>query len=82
MQEMKACKYCGKKFLSVKSNHVYCCSYCSKQARNKLAREEGKKEIPKPKPKKKDRITEINEAAKAAGMSYGKYVAMQYAEKT
>lgn len=82
MQELKNCKFCGKQFLAAKKNHIYCCHNCSLKSRQRRDRElykEEKKEKTRRK-KKQNRIAEINEAARAAGMTYGQYVAMQYAK--
>lgn len=76
----KICKLCGREFITTKKTQVYCDKRCTDKA-NKLASCERKKAKAAEKNKpKRCTIADINEAARAAGMSYGKYVAMQYAK--
>ena len=78
------CKCCGKYF----EHHNYCKKYCSpectKAARKKREQQywEDKKEQQYDEKKDpKSALSEINSLARAAGMSYGKYVAMKYIEE-
>lgn len=64
------CKNCNKEFKTVNPHAKYCCFEC---------RQEFYKKNPKPKPVaekkvKKKSLAEINEEARKAGMTYGKYV--------
>lgn len=66
MEFKKICKNpnCGKEFSGTRTQQ-YCCTDCRTTTRNQ-------------KPKRTCTIDEIARKAKANGMSYGKYVAMQY----
>lgn len=78
---IKVCKWCKKKFSTTKLNQDYCGKECAHNGKLKYQREyEAKKKAAKgktnKKPKKKsDGITDIAVAARAAGMTYGEYVA-------
>lgn len=78
--KVKTCLHCGKEFLDKSKSHLqrYCTEECCKMAR-KLRSNEPKenKETPKPRVKKKsnaEKIQEINNKARAMGLSYGKYI--------
>lgn len=77
---VKACKWCKKKFTAKRLNQEYCCKECSRNGKLKWQREyEANKKATTEKPKKtkvkSNRITDIAIAARAAGMTYGEYVA-------
>ena len=62
---IKYCKYCGREIENPKNNSKFCNDECRENYKN---------------PPKKSKINEINAEAKAAGMTYGKYVAKKYLE--
>lgn len=68
----RECKHCKKIF---KPNHASK-AYCSIECRNAYNRERARlaEAAKRQKKKKKQTLAEITRAAKAAGMSYGKYV--------
>ena len=77
---VKACKWCKKKFTAKRLNQEYCCKECSRNGKLKWQRDyEANKKATTKKPEKpkqkQDRITIIAVAARAAGMTYGEYVA-------
>lgn len=78
---IKKCKWCQKKFSTSKLNQEYCGKECAHNGKLKYQREyEAKKKAtrektPKKPEKKSDGITDITVAARAAGMTYGEYVA-------
>lgn len=85
---LKKCKWCGTEFSPVRSQQLYCDRECSRQAKVKWQQEyeakkrEEREKKPKQKPeKKKIGLVEIEREARAAGMSYGKYSAMQELKK-
>ena len=78
---IKVCKWCNKKFTAKKLNQEYCCKACGQEGKRKYQREyeankKSKSKETEKKPKKKvNAITDIAIAARAAGMTYGEYVA-------
>lgn len=80
----KKCKSCGKPFFAPTHNTKYCSPECAKAAKKKREHQywEDKKEQQYDEKKDpKSALSEINSLAIAAGMSYGKYVAMKYIEE-
>lgn len=84
MEEIKICPVCGRKFIH--RNRKYCCAECSKKGylknqtrRNKERRLKGgmMRRIEHPKPE--STLQEKARKAREAGMTYGQYVAMEYA---
>lgn len=83
---IRTCKYCGKEFTVMKTGgKKYCSKECQKEINKSLASErwynsyKGKRRREREKkkettPKKMESIAEIQRKARAAGMSYGKYV--------
>ena len=70
----KKCGWCGKAFETGRNNQFYCSAECS-QARKKQTRIEWKtKEAARPKARYVESLAEINQKARDAGMSYGKYM--------
>lgn len=78
---IKRCKWCQKKFSTTKLNQEYCGKECAHNGKLKYQREyeakrkATKEKTPKKPKKKSDGITDIAVAARAAGMTYGEYVA-------
>ncbi len=77
---VKKCKWCERIFTAKRLNQNYCCKECSRNGKLKWQREyEANKKATTEKPKKTKRksnqITDIAIAARAAGMTYGEYVA-------
>lgn len=74
----KKCEYCKKDFYAARHNTKYCGPACMKAAqkeRDKERYEAQRKELERPS------LAEVNRMAREAGMSYGKFVAMQYAKE-
>lgn len=80
MQYTKSCKHCGNEFLTTNKNRIYCSDKCSRKENKKIQREKYKQERELLERKKQNNLVKTNEAARAAGLSYGKYVALQYAK--
>ena len=78
------CPICNGRFYNKKSN-IYCSRECSKEA-NRRNVKKWNANVKKPKEKsakannRKSQLSEINNKAKALGMSYGQYQAMRYKE--
>lgn len=79
MAEERKCKYCGQLFIPVTHRQFYCNESCRLERNRERSREQGKSNtIQRRKQKaKKAAIRDIAAEAKAAGMSYGQYVAMK-----
>lgn len=76
------CAHCGKEYIAHNRASMYCSDECRKDARKKqneyyrLNPEAKPRRGARPKKQKKENpFTEILVAARAAGMSYGQYVA-------
>ena len=80
MNHKLTCAVCGGTFYSQRRNTPVCSEACRKKYKQRL-RQERAEENAVPKRERKSNIADINAAARAAGMTYGKYVAMKYAEK-
>lgn len=89
----KACKECGSTFMAKRHNTSYCCEKCKHKGKLKnnaasrqrrLEEEKRQKEqeekARKKKRKRKSDLAAVNERARAAGMTYGKYMAQEYAQ--
>lgn len=71
---IKECAICGKEFTQNKTFQIYCTRECYKKSRQaEIVKPRMKKAAEKKKPKMS--ILDINTAARAAGMTYGQYVA-------
>lgn len=84
---IKECRCCKKKFSTKRMNQYYCSEECATKAKLKYQREyeaeKKKKEKSDKKPKKKiNELTRMAIEARAAGMTYGQYVAKQNAQLT
>ena len=77
---LKKCECCGENFYAAKRSVKYCSDPCRREMMRQQARERNKSPYEK-REKKMDRIAEINQKARDAGMSYGKYVGMLYLEE-
>lgn len=65
------CKTCGKVFHPRNSRNTYCSDYCQRN-----------RPRPKPAPKKQKELVPINTAARAAGMTYGKWQSLKWMQET
>ena len=74
---LKKCEHCGGHFNAARINIKYCCRSC----RDKAYRERQKSPYNEKREKKMDRICEINEKARAEGLSYGQYVGKLWLEE-
>lgn len=69
------CENCGEKFISYRSNIKFCSDTCRSAAKKdypSVKRRRGEVTTPS------STLAEINQQARDAGMSYGKYVALQW----
>ena len=80
MREIRKCKICGREFIAKRKNQIYCDKSCTAKAGVLATKERRKAKAAAEKSKPKRSISDINEEARAAGMTYGQYVAMQYAK--
>ena len=80
MREVRECKICGREYIATRKNQLYCDKSCTAKAGRLATRERKKAKAAVEKSKPKRNISDINEAERAAGMTYGQYVAMQYAK--
>ena len=90
LTELKKCAYCKDPFVPARADVECCCKECSKawynMKANKAYREQrlrDKEQLESMRPRKrgkpKQSVAEIAVAARAAGMTYGQYVAkMEY----
>lgn len=72
------CEYCRKEFYTNNRIVKYCGAACRSKAGDERKRE---REQAQNNQIKNLSLDETNRRARAAGMSYGKFVAMQYAER-
>lgn len=85
MLRIATCEVCGNQFPTHKKNAKTCSTECcrirtaeQRKIKQQLAKEEKKK---KEKAPKKLTLAEINNLARAAGMTYGKYKSLLYLEQ-
>ena len=90
MIKTKNCAICGNEFSPTRANAIYCCKECARIGGKQIVREREKRErqedrnyLQKTKQKKppKNSLEDIAARARAAGMTYGKYVAMLYVQE-
>lgn len=82
MNHKLTCAVCGGTFYSHRRNTPVCSETCRRQYKKMKKAEMVKSNTSAtPTQKRKSHIEDINAAARAAGMTYGKYMAMKYAEK-
>lgn len=77
------CMICGKEFESERYARI-CSTRCRtirKEEIKREQREQQKNPATQNPQKRQSKIADINAAARDAGMTYGKYMAMKYAEK-
>lgn len=81
MNHKLTCAVCGGTFYSQRRNTPVCSETCRRQYKKMKKAEMVKSNTSAtPTKKRKSHIEEINAAARAAGMTYGKYVAMKVAD--
>ncbi|MCI9249737.1 MAG: hypothetical protein HFG99_11475 [Dorea sp.] len=87
MEKIRTCPICGREFVT--GRRRYCSESCSREARieyqKKANREMSRKPrpvsaVPRGKPKRESSLQEIARKAREAGMTYGQYVALEYAK--
>jgi len=76
------CPTCKMTFTKGHHNQHYCCDECARAMARAHARERDKAKAEKAKAKKKKKkemseLARINQLARAAGMSYGRYVELE-----
>lgn len=77
-ETFRNCKWCGKRFLVMNPEHIYCCSDCVDAAYSKKLPMVRGSYTAKPKnyiTGSQSEAARIAKEAKAAGMEYGEYVA-------
>ena len=67
-EHKRVCQYCGKEFISQNPHAKYCCEKCRREYYKSKPKPVVENEV------KKKTLAEINEEARNAGMTYGKYV--------
>lgn len=75
----KTCRVCGKTFYTEYGQKLYCSKECGDIAHNEQKKE--RRERDRNLANRKLSLDEINRQARAAGMSYGKFVAEMYKER-
>lgn len=78
------CDGCGLIFEKQNYNQHYCCDECRRQGYLKKQRERYRQQKAlkqKMQKNKKPTLSEINQRARAAGMTYGKYMAQEYGKQ-
>ena len=78
MEKVRICPVCGREVTD--RNRKYCCEECSKKGyiRNQIRLKE-EKEKRAGRQKRESSLQELARKAREAGMTYGQYVAMDYA---
>lgn len=69
------CKWCGKEFVPTSNRNVFCSRLCASKQHSVDDKEKRKRKKPK---SNSEMIVDVTKEAKAKGMSYGQYVALQY----
>lgn len=84
MKEERKCAYCGKPFIAIRANAKYCSLKCrdDQQKINQSVWHKAHNNAKKNghKTRESEALNDKIRSAREAGMSYGKYVAMQYIE--
>ena len=81
MMEIR-CENCGLIFEKQHHNQRYCCDECRRKGNRRKTKERYKQQKAVRKIKnKKPTLSEINNKARAAGMTYGKYMAQEYGKQ-
>lgn len=75
----KTCSICSKTFYTEYPHQRYCSKECGREAHNEQKKERRERE--KNLANSKLSLDDINRQARAAGMSYGKFVAEMYKER-
>lgn len=78
------CENCGLIFEKQHHRQAYCCDACRQQGKRRKQTERYRqlKELNQSKRKnKKPTLADINSKARAAGMTYGKYMAQEYGKQ-
>ena len=80
--KLKICKVCGREFFGL-STAKTCSPACKKESKRvqEAVRRIKVREEQESSKKNMSELARLNEEARAAGMSYGQYVAMKYVEK-
>ena len=81
MEHEVYCQQCGDKFLSRRKNAKFCCHDCyvrdkNSSARDLQARKAAEKKVEEARLRNQVPLWKLNEEARRAGMTYGKYQAM------
>lgn len=75
-REVKKCAVCGKHFITNRSRVVCCSPECQKKRDKELQSAANRKYVSQKETKKKEKtLAELSVEARAAGMTYGQYVA-------
>ena len=79
-----SCENCGLIFEKQNYNQHYCCDACRRQGNKRKSQERYRQQKALNQRKKKNKkptLSEINQRARAAGMTYGKYMAQEYGKQ-
>ena len=68
-------------FIKQNYNQRYCCDECRRKGNQRKARERYRQQIAAKQKNKKPTLADINSKARAAGMTYGKYMAQEYGKQ-
>ncbi len=74
--EQRKCKRCGKIYYPTSNRNLYCSRRCQQDQLVENARIERHRKANKK--SNQDLIADVDREAKARGMTYGQYVALQY----
>lgn len=78
MVKTKKCEICGEIFLTYRKDSKYCSDDCRAEANRRRGQERHERDRNKKKQKPMSTLAETNQRAREAGMSYGKYVGLQW----
>ena len=79
-----SCQECGLIFVKQRNNQRYCCEECKIAGRRRKSREYWRAHYARegqPQKKKALSLAEVNEKARAAGMTYGQYMAKEQGKR-
>lgn len=75
------CGNCGLIFEKQNYNQRYCCDACRRKGNSRKSKERYRLQKIAKQKNKKPTLADINNKARAAGMTYGKYMAQEYGKQ-
>ena len=75
------CGYCDLIFEKQNYNQRYCCDKCRRQGSLKRQKERYRQQKAVKQKNKKPTLSDINSKVRAAGMTYGQYMAQEYGKQ-